>query len=40
MIATADDPAALVRTLTELPLVESVQQSGDAGARGHDPRRA
>src|SRR5688572_13598214 len=33
VIATAADPAGLVRTLTELPLVESVQSSGEAGAR-------
>jgi DNA polymerase (family 10) len=33
VIATATDPAALVRTLTELPVVESVDSSGDAGAR-------
>ena len=33
VIATAADPAALVRALTELPLVESVDSSGDAGAR-------
>src|SRR5919112_2903986 len=33
VIATAADPAGLVRTLTELPLVESVQSSGDVGAR-------
>ena len=33
VIATAADPAALVRTLTELPVVESVDSSGDAGAR-------
>jgi DNA polymerase (family X) len=33
VIATADDPAGLVRTLTGLPLVESVQSSGDVGAR-------
>jgi DNA polymerase (family 10) len=33
IVATAADPAALVRTLSELPLVESVQSSGDAGAR-------
>jgi DNA polymerase (family 10) len=33
VIATADDPAALARTLAELPLVESVQSAGDAGAR-------
>jgi DNA polymerase (family 10) len=33
VIATAADPAGLVRTLTELPLVESVQASGEAGAR-------
>jgi DNA polymerase (family 10) len=33
VIATAADPAALVRALAELPVVESVQSSGDAGAR-------
>ena len=33
MIATADDAAALVAALEELPVVESVQQSGPAGAR-------
>ncbi len=33
MIATADDTAALVAALEELPVVESVQQSGPAGAR-------
>ena len=33
IIATASDPKALARTLGELELVESVQQSGDAGAR-------
>ena len=33
VIATAADPAGLVQTLTELPLVESVQSSGDVGAR-------
>jgi DNA polymerase (family 10) len=33
IIATASDPAALISTLTELELVESVQQGGDAGAR-------
>jgi DNA polymerase (family 10) len=33
IIATANDVAALVSTLSELELVESVQQSGDAGAR-------
>ena len=37
VIATAADPAALVRALTELPVVESVDSSGDAGAR--DRRR-
>jgi DNA polymerase (family 10) len=33
IIATASDPAALISTLSELPLVESVAASGDAGAR-------
>src|SRR3954469_18781147 len=33
IIATASDPAALVATLTDLELVESVAQSGEAGAR-------
>jgi DNA polymerase (family 10) len=33
IIATASDPAALISTLTELPLVESVHSSGEAGAR-------
>jgi DNA polymerase (family X) len=33
IIATASDPKALARTLGELELVESVQHSGDAGAR-------
>src|SRR3954452_6883666 len=33
IIATASDPAALISTLTDLDLVESVQQSGEAGAR-------
>ena len=33
VIATAADPAALVRALTELPVVESVDSSGEAGAR-------
>jgi DNA polymerase (family 10) len=33
IIATASDPAALTRTLADLPLVESVQSSGEAGAR-------
>jgi DNA polymerase (family 10) len=33
IIATSSDVAALVSTLSELELVESVQQSGDAGAR-------
>jgi DNA polymerase (family 10) len=33
IIATSDDPAALIATLTELPLVESVHSGGDAGAR-------
>jgi DNA polymerase (family 10) len=33
VIATAADPAALVRALTELPIVESVDSSGDAGGR-------
>jgi DNA polymerase (family X) len=33
IVATASDPAALVRALTELPLVESVGSSGENGAR-------
>src|SRR5918997_6065 len=33
VIATAADPAGLVRTLTDLPLVETVEAAGDAGAR-------
>jgi DNA polymerase (family 10) len=33
VIATADDAAALVAALKELPVVEAVQQSGPAGAR-------
>ncbi len=33
IIATASDPAALSKALAELPLVESVSQSGEAGAR-------
>ena len=33
VIATATDPAAMARTLVELPLVESVHASGDVGAR-------
>ena len=33
VIATAKDPAALAAALGELPLVESVQAAGDAGAR-------
>jgi DNA polymerase (family X) len=33
VIATAADPAALVRALTELPIVESLDSSGDAGGR-------
>ena len=33
IVATATDPAALVRTLAALSLVETVQSSGDAGAR-------
>jgi DNA polymerase (family X) len=33
VIATAADPAALVRALTELPVVESVDQFGEAGGR-------
>jgi DNA polymerase (family X) len=33
VIATADDPAALARALSELPVVESVVSSGDVGAR-------
>jgi DNA polymerase (family 10) len=34
VIATASDPAALIAALRELPIVESVESSGDAGARG------
>jgi DNA polymerase (family 10) len=33
IIATATDPAALARTLGELPVVESVESGGDVGAR-------
>jgi DNA polymerase (family 10) len=33
VIATASDPGALVRALLELPVIESVQSSGDAGVR-------
>jgi DNA polymerase (family 10) len=33
IIATASDPAALTAALAELPVVESVQSSGEAGAR-------
>jgi DNA polymerase (family 10) len=33
IIATASDPTALSAALAELPLVESVSQSGEAGAR-------
>src|ERR671932_692729 len=33
VIATATDPAALTGALQEMPLVESVQSAGDAGAR-------
>jgi DNA polymerase (family 10) len=33
IIATASDPAALAATLKDMDLVESVQSSGDAGAR-------
>ena len=33
IIATASDPLALTSTLAELPLVDSVQYSGEAGAR-------
>jgi DNA polymerase (family 10) len=33
VIATADDPVALAGALAELPLIESVQSAGDAGAR-------
>src|SRR3954470_6549269 len=33
IIATASDPAALTSTLADLPLVESVAASGEAGAR-------
>jgi DNA polymerase (family X) len=33
VIATADDPAALARALSELPVVESVVSGGDVGAR-------
>ena len=33
VIATASDPAALAGTLSELPIVEAVQNAGDAGAR-------
>jgi DNA polymerase (family 10) len=34
VIATASDPAALIAALRELPIVESVDSSGEAGARG------
>src|SRR5215211_4295560 len=33
IIATAHDPAGLAAALAELPLIESVQSAGDAGAR-------
>src|ERR671932_1911775 len=33
IIATADDPAGLAAALAELPLIESVQAAGEAGAR-------
>jgi DNA polymerase (family 10) len=33
IIATAEDPAGLAAALAELPLIESVQSAGDAGAR-------
>jgi DNA polymerase (family 10) len=33
VIATASEPAALARALAELPVVEAVERSGDAGAR-------
>src|SRR4051795_3643095 len=33
IIATASDPAAMIATLKDLELVDSVHQSGDAGAR-------
>jgi DNA polymerase (family X) len=33
IIATASDPAALAGSLRELPIVEAVQNAGDAGAR-------
>jgi DNA polymerase (family 10) len=33
IIATAQDPAGLAAALAELPLIESVQSAGDAGAR-------
>jgi DNA polymerase (family 10) len=33
IIATASDPQALISTLSSLPLVESVEASGEAGAR-------
>ena len=33
VIATAADPGALVRALTQLPLVESVDSAGEAGGR-------
>ena len=33
IIATAKDPAALAAALGELPLIESVQSAGEAGAR-------
>lgn len=33
IVATSSDPAALARTLGELPIIESVLSAGDAGAR-------
>jgi DNA polymerase (family X) len=33
VIATASDPGALARTLGDLPVIEAVDSSGDAGAR-------
>jgi len=33
IIATAEDPAGLAAALADLPLIESVQSAGDAGAR-------
>jgi DNA polymerase (family 10) len=33
IIATASDPPALVRALLDMPVIESVQSSGDVGAR-------